>query len=125
MILLFGDKAAKSRSSKTNNTNNIKNHPVENSGILAMNLSDAKSMLTMGEYDTYISSNPAAIDYSMYANYDFTDSENSGFMGEFSAAVAMLGSDCGFSIGGGFGGFDCGGGCSFSGASCSSFSSVG
>ncbi len=120
MILLFGDKAAKSRSSKTNNTNNIKNHPVENSGILAMNLSDAKSMLTMGEYDTYISSNPAAIDYSMYANCDFTDSESSGFMGEFSAAVAMLGGDCGFSAGG----FDCGGG-SFSGASCSSFSSVG
>ncbi len=120
MILLFGDKATKSRSSKTNNTNNIKNHPVENSGILAMSLSDAKSMLTMGEYDTYISSNPVAIDYSMYSNCEFsTTGDDSGFMAGFSSAVALLGGDCGFSAGG----FDCGG--SFSGASCSSFSSVG
>ncbi|MCM1338158.1 MAG: hypothetical protein NC191_00625 [Muribaculaceae bacterium] len=119
MILLFGDKATKSRSSKANHSNNVKNQPVENAGILAMSLSDAKSLLTLSEYDTYISSNPVAIDYAMYANYNFTDGEDSGFMSGFSAAVAMLG-DCGFSSGG----FDCGGG-SFSGSSCSSFSSVG
>ncbi len=120
MILLFGDKATKNQSSSR--SNNVKNNnPVENSGILAMNISDAKSLLTMGEYDTYISENPVAIDYAMYANYDFSDSEGAGFMGEFSAAVAVLG-DCGFG-----GGFDCGSAsyssCS-SGSSCSSFASV-
>lgn len=122
MILLFGDKA-RAKNNSSSKANNVKNNnPVENSGILAMNLSNAKSLLTMGEYDTYISNNPVAVDYAMYANYDFTDSEGSGFMGEFSAAVAVLG-DCGFSAGG----FDCGGAsfssCS-SGSSCSSFASV-
>lgn len=117
MILLFGKQAAKA--SSTTKTNSVKNQPVENSGILAMGLSDAKSLLTIGEYDTYISSNPSVVDYAMYANCDFSDSEGSGFMGEFSAAVAVLG-DMGFSSGG----FDCGGGSSFSGSSCGSFASV-
>lgn len=116
MILLFGKQAAKA-SSTTKNTN-VKNHPVENSGILAMGLSEAKSLLTIGEYDTYISSNPSAVDYAMYANCEFSDSENSGFMSDFSAAVAVLG-DMGFSAGG----FDCGGS-SYSGSSCGSFASV-
>lgn len=117
MILLFGKQAAKS--SASNKTNNVKNNPVENAGVLAMGLSEAKSLLTIGEYDTYISSNPSVVDYSMYSDCDFTDSEGgAGFMGEFAAAVAVLG-DCGFSGG------DFGGCASYSGASCSSFSSVG
>lgn len=116
MILLFGKQAAKA-SNTTRNTN-VKNQPVENSGILAMGLSEAKSLLTVGEYDTYISSNPSVIDYAMYANYEFTDANDSGFMGEFSAAVAVLG-DMGFSAGG----FDCGASAS-SGSSCGSFASV-
>lgn len=117
MILLFGKQAAKA--SSTTKTNSVKNQPVENAGILAMGLSEAKSLLTVGEYDTYISSNPSVIDYAMYANYDSLDSSNgSGFMGEFSAAVAVLG-DMGFSAGG----FDCGGS-SFSSGSCGSFASV-
>ena len=114
MILLFGKQAAKS--SASNKTNNVKNNPVENAGVLAMGLSEAKSLLTVGEYDTYISSNPSVIDYSMYSDCDFTDSEGAGFMCEFAAAVAVLG-DCGFSSG------DFGGGAS--GVSCSSFCSVG
>lgn len=117
MILLFGKQAAKS--SASNKSNNVKNNPVENAGVLAMGLSEAKSLLTIGEYDTYISSNPSVIDYSMYSNCDFTDSEDSGFMGEFAAAVAVLG-DCGFSSGADFGGS-----ASYSGTSCSSFCSVG
>ena len=116
MILLFWKQASKS--SASNKTNNVKNNPVENAGVLAMGLSEAKSLLTVGEYDTYISSNPSVIDYSMYSDCDFTDSEGTGFMGEFAAAVAVLG-DCGF------GGGDFGGASSFSGASCSSFCSVG
>lgn len=114
MILLFGEKAAKSSSS--NKTNNVKNHPVENSGILAMSASDAKSLLTMGEYDTYVFSNPAAIDYSMYSDSDYSSCD-SGFMSEFSAAVAFLG-DCGFSTGASFDG-----GCASS-CSSGSFASV-
>lgn len=116
MILLFGNKANKTQASHKNN--HVKNNPVENSGILAMTPSEAKSLLTMGEYDTYISSNPVAINYAMYAASEFDSSDDSGFMSEFSAAVAILG-DCG-------GGFDCGS-ASFAsaGSSCSSFSSVG
>lgn len=124
MILLFGNKQAKTNNnaSKANKTQNVRNNPVENSGILAMSLSQAKSLLTMGEFDTFISSHPVAIDFAMYSNCDFESSENSGFLSSFSSAVAFLG-DCGFSSGG----FDCGG-ASFAGASCgasSSFSSVG
>jgi len=122
MILLFGDRAAKTSSTKKNSS--LLNNPVENSGILAMGLSDAKSLLTIGEYDTYVSSNPYAVDYSMYSNYSYdSNGEDTGFMSGFSAAVAMLG-DSGFS--GGFG--DCGssfGGGFSSGSTCSSFSSVG
>ena len=86
MILLFGDKATKTAATRKNS--NINNHPVENSGILAMSLSDAKSLLTMGEYDTYVSSN------SVYS--DFTEgSVESGFMASFSEATAFLGGDSG------------------------------
>ena len=92
MILLFGNKATKTATTRKNS--NINNHPVENSGILAMNLSDAKSLLTMGEYDTYVSSNPVTVDYSAYS--DFTDgSVESGFMASFSEATAFLGGDSG------------------------------
>lgn len=121
MILLFGDKATKTAA--TNKSSNVKkNNPVENSGILAMGLGNAKSLLTVGEYDTYVSSNPTAVDYAMYANESFTDSD-SGFMSDFSAAVAVLG-DCGFSAAGGVDS-----GASLSGSSCGgcsgSFSSMG
>ena len=118
MILLFGNKANKQHSmatASTSKTNHVKNNPVENSGILAMTPSEAKGLLTMGEYDTYIFSNPTVINYAAYASYEST-SDDCGFMSDFSAAVAVL-SD------GGFGGFsDCGCSC---GASTGSFSSVG
>lgn len=107
MILLFDSKASKSAS--TNKSTKVRNNPVENSGILAMNMNDAKSLLTMGEYDTYVSSNPVAIDYSMYANSGDYSETDGGFMSDFSNAVATLG-DCGFSAG------------SFGDASCSSSS---
>ena len=117
MILLFG-KSAKTASA--NKSNNVKNNPVENAGILAMNPNEAKSLLSMGEYDTYISSNPTVINYANYSDCDYSDSETSGFMGEFCASVAMLG---GYSDGG----CDCGGSFASAGTSCcsSSFSSVG
>lgn len=104
MILLFGPKANKSGAAQKNDS--VKTHPVENSGILSMNLYDAKSLLSMGEYDTYITTSPVAINYAMYANYESDSDGNTGFMGEFSAAVAMLG-DGGFTDCGGFS--DCGG----------------
>lgn len=127
MILLFGEQATKSsKSSKSNKSTNVKNNPVENAGILAMGLSEAKSLLTVGEYDTYVFSNPAAVDYSMYSNSDYDSASDIGFMSSFSSAIATLGSDAGFasaSFGGGFGGgFSAGASC---GGGCSSFSSVG
>ena len=45
MILLFGEKAHKSHKNS-----NIKNHPVENSGILARS-NQPKSLLAANEYD--------------------------------------------------------------------------
>lgn len=123
MILLFNSKASKS--STTNKNSNVKNHPVENSGILAMSLSDAKSTLTMGEYDSYISSNPVAINYAAYSNSaDYSsDSDYSGFMGSFSSAIATLG-DSGMAAAS-FSGAAFSGASSFSCSSSSSFSSVG
>lgn len=116
MILLFGAKANKTASSQKNN--NVKNTPVENSGILAMGISQAKSLLTIGEFDTYISSNPVAIDFSLYSNCDFQSEESFGFMSEFSSAISILNDsgigDCGFSTASS---------CSFS--SSGAFSSVG
>lgn len=109
MILLFGDKATKTAATRKNS--NINNHPVENSGILAMSLSDAKSLLTMGEYDTYISSNPVAVDYSAYSDFTEGSSNDAGFMAGFSEAVAFLGGDSGM------GGYSA---ASFSGASAGS-----
>ena len=119
MILLFGDRAAKSSSSKKNSS--INSHPVENSGILAMNPNQAKSLLTVGEYDTYIFSNPYAVDYAQYSDCSYDTDYDCGFMSSFSSAVAMLG-DSGF----GGGAYSCAGAGSFSsGGSCASFSSVG
>lgn len=127
MILLFGEQASKStKSSKTNKNTNVRNNPVENAGILAMGLSEAKSMLSMGEYDTYISSNPVAVDYSMYSNSSFDTSADAGFMSGFSSALATINAGGGFVSAGSFGfsggSFSAGGGF---GGSCSSFSSVG
>lgn len=121
MILLFGNKANKQNSMKTASTsknNHVKNNPVENSGILALTPFSAKSLLTMGEYDTYISSNPTVINYAAYADYDSDTVADCGFMSEFSTAISVL-SDGGF--GGCYG--DCG--CSCASTSSGSFSSVG
>ena len=116
MILLFGEKANKSGSARKNT--NIKNHPVENSAILASNFG-YKSLLSTNVYDVYEFSQQAPIDYTMYAQ-DGSVIPCFGFMSEFSDAIAMLG-DCSFASDGGFA-CSCGGG--FSGSSSSSFSSV-
>lgn len=117
MILLFGDNN-KTRTSATQKNTNVKSNPVENAGILAMNFSEAKSTLTMGEFDTYVSSSPTVVDYSNYANVESFESSTGGFMGEFSAAVASLGDFGGFS-GGSFAGCSTGS----TGSSCGSFAS--
>lgn len=121
MILLFGSKA--SRTASSNKNSNVKNHPVENSGILAMGSNGVRSLLTVAEHDSYTFSNPVAVDYSMYS--DFSDNSEggdySGFMGAFSSAVATLG-DCGFSSASSDCGFSSGSSCESS-CSSSSFSS--
>ena len=117
MILLFGEKAHKTASTRKNN--NTKNHPVENSGILAMN-SGYKSLLSSKEYDMCDFSQHVPVDYSMYSE-DGNLMPCLAFMSEFSDAIAILG-DGAFSSFGGDCSCSCGGG--FSGGSSSSFSSV-
>ena len=79
---------------------------VETSGSLAMLFSDG--LLTMGQYDEFISSNPFAVDYSMYTTSEGSD-VSGGFLASFSNAVSALGG--GFcSAGGSCGGFSSGGG---------------
>lgn len=89
---------------------------VETSGSLAMLFN--QGLLTIGQYDEFISSNPFMVDYSAY-----TDDESvsySGFLNDFANAISTLG-DSGF---GGFSGFSDGGGGGFSGASSGGFTSV-
>lgn len=113
MILLFGDKASKSRKNS-----NIKNHPIENSGILAhKNNTGAISLLAANEYDIYMFSQQAAIDYSQYGD-DNTCEGGSTFISNYSLALSSLESSdsCGFSS---MSSFSCD--CS---SSCSSFASI-
>ena len=116
MILLFGEKA-----SKSNRNSNIKNHPIENSGILAKS-NQPKSLLAANEYDIYMFSVQAEIDYSQCSeagNYV----ANSGYVSEYSQAMTSMNEIGTYSdsFGGDFGGASC----SFSCGDCGSFSSLG
>ncbi len=114
MILLFGDKTRTGSTRKNSNINN----PVENSGILANGGYQVKSLLAANEYDIYMFSQQAEIDYSQYSDYG-SDIAYSGFMSSFADAYSTLGdySSDSFSSVSSFGG-DC------SCSSCGSFSSV-
>lgn len=88
MILLFGQKASKSGKSS-----NIKNHPVENSGILA-NKTPAPSLLAANEYDMYMFSKQAEIDYSQYSDDGGFAFTGEGLMSDYASALAFIdGSD--------------------------------
>ena len=84
---------------------------VETAGSLAMGL--FQGLFSDNNYDEFFSSNPFAVDYSLYADcgecvaYD-------GFLSSFSNAMSTLNaSDGGFATS--FGGCDFGGGCSSGG----------
>ena len=85
---------------------------VETAGSLAMN--SFQSLFAVDTYDEFFSSNPFAIDYSLYAECDDCVAY-SGFLSSFSNAISTLGSagESSFSTGGG----DFGGGCSSCGCS--------
>lgn len=121
MILLFGDKAKANSAGKSSKT---RNNPVENSGILAHNNGVRNSLLTASEYDMYMFSQQAEINYEAYSQMAYTGVD-SGFMSAFASAISTLG-ESGYSDGSSSFGGDCS--CSFSsGASFSSggsFSSV-
>ena len=89
---------------------------VETSGSLAMLFE--QGLLTIGQYDEFISSNPFMVDYSAYS--DGESVAYSGFLNDFANAMSTLGDSC-F---GGFAGFSDGGGGGFSGASSGGFTSV-
>ncbi len=85
---------------------------VETAGSLAMLFESG--LMTMGQYDEFISSNPFAVDYSMYTTFEGADSiAMGGFLGGFASAVSSLGGIAGGGFSGGFsagGGGSCGGG---------------
>ena len=122
MILLFGEKANKSHSS--HKSGNVKNNPVENSGILAYNNAKCNSLLDANEYDMYMFSQQANIDYSQYTDDGGYALSCISFMSDYSQAVSAIGTEVSTSsFGGEFGGCvssssSC---CS---CSCGSFSSV-
>lgn len=120
MILLFGEKAQ--TSSKNTGIKNI-NNPVENSGILANNTNSLMNLLNAAEYDNFIASNPVAINYAAYSQWQ--ESGSTGFMSGFFDAVSTISageSAVSSYSDGGFSGACSTGGCSFS--SSGSFSSV-
>ena len=116
MILLFGEKAHKS-----SKNSNIKNHPVENSGILARS-NQPKSLLAANEYDIYMFSVQAEIDYTQYANEGYVMA-NTGYVSEYSqvmdgmSEIGAYTESFGGDFGGSFSSFSCG--------DCGSFTSVG
>ena len=116
MILLFGEKAHKSSKSS-----NIKNHPVENSGILAKS-NQPKSLLAANEYDMYMFSVQAEIDYAQYAGTE-NYIANAGYVSEYSQVMDGM-SEIG-SYSESFGGDFSGSFSSFSCGDCGSFSSIG
>lgn len=119
MILLFGNKANKSHS--VNKNGNIRNNPVENSGILASKSNNIISLLDANEYDIYMFSQQANIDYSQYTDDGGYALSCISFMSDYSDAVSAMNSDGSFaSFSGDFGG---GESCSCA-CSSSSFSSV-
>ena len=90
---------------------------IETAGSLAMLFQDG--LLTVGQYDEFITNNPFAVDFSLYSNFIGDDSGESGFLSNFSNAVATIqsgASSTGFSTAG----FSSG----CSGGSCGSFTSV-
>lgn len=101
---------------RTTETTHKPTEVVETAGSLAMLYHEG--LLTIGQYDEFISSNPFAVDYSMYSDYSDNTASDSGFLSDFSNAVATLGGGMGGSFASaGFGG-DCGG------SSCGGFTSV-
>ena len=90
---------------------------VETAGSLAMLFENG--LMTMGQYDEFITNNPFAVDYSMYSTFDGgADIAYSGFLSDFSNAVSTLGDMGGGGfVSAGFSGDSCGGG------SCGGFTS--
>ncbi|MBE7710184.1 MAG: hypothetical protein E7Z93_07045 [Cyanobacteria bacterium SIG32] len=89
---------------------------VETAGSLAMLFENG--LMTMGQYDEFVSNNPFAVDYSMYSTFDGgADLAYGGFLGDFANAVSTLGDLGGAAVSGFSGGESCGGG------SCGGFTS--
>ncbi len=106
---------ARTSSQQQNRTTNVKSRPsqtAETAGSLA--LKAEKSYIAMNSYDTFTPNSPYSlnIDFSNYANYNYGNSDNGGFLSSFANAVAVIGTDCG-----GFAGASAGTSCA---SSCSS-----
>lgn len=71
-----------------------KSGTAETAGSLASK--SEKSYLAMNSYDTIQINSPYSlnIDFSNYSNVEDGSSANSGFLGGFANAVALIGTDC-------------------------------
>lgn len=94
-----------------------KSGTAETAGSLASK--SEKSYLAMNSYDTIQINSPYSlnIDFSNYSNVEDGSSANSGFLGGFADAVALIGTDCsgfaGAGAGSSAGSASCGGGGGF------------
>lgn len=110
------------RANQARNNNNRPSQSVETAGSLAM--LNAQGWLSSNMHDSFISSNPFAIDYSQYANVSNNDGSStsySSFYGSFSNASSTMGSSDG---GSGYSGASCGASSGASSGGCGGFTSV-
>lgn len=107
------------QNTRANETTHKPNEAIETAGSLAMLFNDG--LLTVGQYDEFVTANPFMVDYSLYSNYsDDIASTDGGFLSDFSNAVATIGSST--STGGSFASGSFTGSCS--GGSCGGFTSI-
>ena len=109
--------ASKSSETRTNNIRSTKpSESVETAGSLAMY--QQHSLFETRVYDMFSTSNPFAVDYTLYSDSGETVAYTGGFLSSFSNAVSTLTSSGSFSdssssastasCGGGFSGASCG-----------------
>lgn len=109
--------ATRQQAERVNNANKPV-ETVETAGSLAlMPMGQKSDYLAMNSYDTFTSSNPFVVNYANYADCGDCGSTESGFLSNFSSAVATIGFS-GAAVSSG-----CSAGASVSSGSCGGFSS--
>lgn len=86
--------ARTSQQQRTSAVKSKKSETAETAGSLASKAE--KSYLAMNSYDTVAFNSPYSlnIDFTNYANNNFGNASDSGFLSSFANAVAVIGTDC-------------------------------